>query len=1014
METDYLNFHDGGQFSEFSSNFDEYDFSDDAQKLRMVIDDDFDYSHSRRAHENFWEIEQELNGDMAVLPASGVSSQMPKIENMNQDFVNTFNDWSEHLGALQEYESNNELITLHNNLPESLNISFPEIFSDDNNDMYIPPTENTPEDIKITPSPIKTLPELPSLYLTSPVKSKESPLLNKVKLEPEENELTEVKENFDEWADKEEGEGCIDVETVSEYQPVLEARDVKSLLEQFEASEANLDLINPNSTKKNTESKPSCEINNKVANKPKDVSKSLESTEPQVSERHKNIRDSLPKEVIDRINASARKKVISVIPALSTNIKNNSRNNNRTTKATSTRSKGSKVVNQNTAFDTVVQNDHTYCTSSSNNNNSNYASNNSTGHASKPGKGKQGKKSINSKVNKPVQNHRNNLIKRMDSWTDSSSKKDSGLESGDVSDASEELATKSSVNLNDQQNQSINKRSLANNSVPVNKIINVDNKKNQAKPVSGIKIQSALATSILQMRNGVLTKTKSVDENILKGKMVSVLKKPPVNKLIGFNESIITTKNSLNDDVQNIIVQDTSMISSSSSSSSINENEKKPPKRKLNLAEYRSRRDQNSAGNSRTCSPIQPMTLIYIHHASTTTDPITTDSDNPVWSEREIVSMLKPKNLVDEPRIKPAMCDASVQTHETVFDNPNSSDVIVEKPEIEASLTTDVKVVNDEKISLVEKDQAFGKKRNYRQRRASSSSRSRSRSRSRSSNSIQSRSKKERKAVSRKRVSRSRSHNKYKTNKRRSSSSRSRSQSRSRSRSRSLSRSRSRSWSLSSRRNIRRRKISHRRSSVSSNSSWSSRSRSRSTYRSRSFSRSSRSRSRSRSSRSRSRSRSRYSSSTRSPSYTRNSYNNTWHNHEKTRQVEERRVIYVGRIDEGITKADLRKRFEAFGPVTDISLHFREHGDNYGFVTFANKHDAYNAVEHGNDDPALPRYDLSFGGRRAFCKVKYADLDGAPNSSYSTGRSVLNSNNEDNSFDFLLKEVQAKLRNRKV
>jgi len=34
----------------------------------------------------------------------------------------------------------------------------------------------------------------------------------------------------------------------------------------------------------------------------------------------------------------------------------------------------------------------------------------------------------------------------------------------------------------------------------------------------------------------------------------------------------------------------------------------------------------------------------------------------------------------------------------------------------------------------------------------------------------------------------------------------------------------------------------------------------------------------------------------------------------------------VGRLDEGITKADLRKRFEIFGPVIDISLHFRERG----------------------------------------------------------------------------------------
>ena len=55
----------------------------------------------------------------------------------------------------------------------------------------------------------------------------------------------------------------------------------------------------------------------------------------------------------------------------------------------------------------------------------------------------------------------------------------------------------------------------------------------------------------------------------------------------------------------------------------------------------------------------------------------------------------------------------------------------------------------------------------------------------------------------------------------------------------------------------------------------------------------------------------------------------------------------------------------------DDSYLFR---DNYGFVTFAYKTDAYRAVEHGNDDPSLPRYDLCFGGRRAFCKVKYADL----------------------------------------
>jgi len=93
------------------------------------------------------------------------------------------------------------------------------------------------------------------------------------------------------------------------------------------------------------------------------------------------------------------------------------------------------------------------------------------------------------------------------------------------------------------------------------------------------------------------------------------------------------------------------------------------------------------------------------------------------------------------------------------------------------------------------------------------------------------------------------------------------------------------------------------------------------------------------------------------------------------RQVEERRVVYVGGIQEGTLKDDLRRRFQVFGPILDISVHFRDHGDNYGFVTFQYKVDAYAAVERGNDDSSQPAYDLCFGGRRAFCKEKYLDLD---------------------------------------
>ncbi|XP_071445138.1 uncharacterized protein [Hetaerina americana] len=137
---------------------------------------------------------------------------------------------------------------------------------------------------------------------------------------------------------------------------------------------------------------------------------------------------------------------------------------------------------------------------------------------------------------------------------------------------------------------------------------------------------------------------------------------------------------------------------------------------------------------------------------------------------------------------------------------------------------------------------------------------------------------------------------------------------------------------------------------------------------------------------------------------------------EKIRQVEERRVIYVGRLAEGTTKADLRHRFEVFGEIIDISVHFREHGDNYGFVTFAYKVDAYEAVEHGNDDPSLPKYDLCFGGRRAFCKVRYSDLDAMSTWSSSGGgfKGSGVSRGGDDSFDSLLREAQAKIRKRQV
>ena len=69
-------------------------------------------------------------------------------------------------------------------------------------------------------------------------------------------------------------------------------------------------------------------------------------------------------------------------------------------------------------------------------------------------------------------------------------------------------------------------------------------------------------------------------------------------------------------------------------------------------------------------------------------------------------------------------------------------------------------------------------------------------------------------------------------------------------------------------------------------------------------------------------------SRSRSPLPNRKNPGNDWQlsEREKQRQVEERRVIYVGRIEEGTSKAELRRRFEKFGPIVDISVHFRERG----------------------------------------------------------------------------------------
>lgn len=262
---------------------------------------------------------------------------------------------------------------------------------------------------------------------------------------------------------------------------------------------------------------------------------------------------------------------------------------------------------------TSIQLDHDYCCSPIKTvSNSNTELNRPSSDKEKTSPVEQASKPIDSDyrsvLNKSVmRTKKSDATKKPKSWTGKVSKKDSGLESGDVSDASEE---QSSIKEKEAQQE----------------------KPKLEKPLV-VPIRSALATNIIQLQRGVLTKTKQ---------MVSVLKKPlNVPQATGNpNESIVTTLNSSNDAVTNIIVQQPEEIV---------EQKQIPPKKKLNLAEYRTRLSREKRNNS----PIQPMTLLYFHHASTTTEPILDDASNPIWSEREIISMLKPKSEIEQGKLKP-------------------------------------------------------------------------------------------------------------------------------------------------------------------------------------------------------------------------------------------------------------------------------------------------------------------------------------------------------------------------
>ncbi|XP_013116660.1 uncharacterized protein LOC106094035 [Stomoxys calcitrans] len=127
--------------------------------------------------------------------------------------------------------------------------------------------------------------------------------------------------------------------------------------------------------------------------------------------------------------------------------------------------------------------------------------------------------------------------------------------------------------------------------------------------------------------------------------------------------------------------------------------------------------------------------------------------------------------------------------------------------------------------------------------------------------------------------------------------------------------------------------------------------------------------------------------------------------------VEERRIVYVGRLEQETSKDVLRRKFIQYGTIKQISIHYKDTGMKYGFVTFERSNDAFNAIDNSTRDPQISMYDVSFGGRRAFCRASYADLDNAGINTYQSFvfPQQQQQPKEEDSFEALLMKMKAKL-----
>ncbi|XP_068164792.1 peroxisome proliferator-activated receptor gamma coactivator 1-alpha isoform X6 [Antennarius striatus] len=130
---------------------------------------------------------------------------------------------------------------------------------------------------------------------------------------------------------------------------------------------------------------------------------------------------------------------------------------------------------------------------------------------------------------------------------------------------------------------------------------------------------------------------------------------------------------------------------------------------------------------------------------------------------------------------------------------------------------------------------------------------------------------------------------------------------------------------------------------------------------------------------------------------------------QRQKAIEERRVVYVGRLRSDCTRTELKRRFEVFGEIEECAVNLRDDGDNFGFITYRYTCDAFAALENGHTlrRSNEPLFELCFGGQKQFCKSHYTDLD-----SHSDDFDPASTKSKYDSMDFdsLLKEAQRSLR----